>query len=53
MLRVVVLLVALLDAEAFTQEMWKATVHAAEDLPMNGEKMSKELLSSFLVTTHL
>ena len=35
---------ALMDAEAFTQEQWKETVHAAEDQPMLGQKMSKEFL---------
>ena len=44
MLSVVVFIVALMDAEAFTQEQWKATVHAAEDQPMLGQKMAKEFL---------
>jgi len=44
MLSVVVFIVALVDAEAFTQEQWKNTVHAAEDQPMLGQMMTKEFL---------
>jgi len=44
MLSVVVFIVALVDTEAFTQEQWKNTVHAAEDQPFLGQRMSKEFL---------
>ena len=41
---VVVFILTFIDTKGFTQEQWKSTVHAAEDQPMLGQKMSKEFL---------